>query len=169
MRSAGIAPTGRGGRPGCRCRTDGRGGASAPGRLRPLPAVTANFAWAHDFVFDACAAGRQIRRPTIVDEHARECLAIGVAGSIRSRRVIEPLTQLIGTHGAPRYLRSNDGSEFASRALLEWMQQENIETALVDPAKPWIGNVRADVSHPRRTRRTTMRRRLTGGTGGELH
>jgi putative transposase len=60
-----------------------------------------------------------------------------VAGSIRSHRVIEVLAQLISTHRAPRYLRSDNGPEFVSQALLEWMQQENIETALIDPGKPW--------------------------------
>lgn len=74
---------------------------------------------------------------TIVDEHARECLAIDVAGSIRSRRVIEVLAQLISTHSAPRYLRSDNETEFVSQALLKWMQEENIETALIDPGKPW--------------------------------
>jgi putative transposase len=109
----------------------------ATGRPRPLPATSANFVWAYDFVFDACANGQQIKCLTVVDEYTRECLAIDVAGSIRSHRVIEVLAQLISTHGAPRYLRSDNGPEFVSRALLQWMQQENIETALIDPGKPW--------------------------------
>jgi putative transposase len=61
----------------------------ATGRPRPLPAVNANFLWAYDFVFDATATGQQIKCLTVVDEFTRECLAIDVAGSIRSRRVIE--------------------------------------------------------------------------------
>jgi hypothetical protein len=32
------------------------------------------------------------------------CLAIDVAGDIRSGRVIEVLTQIVSLHGAPRYL-----------------------------------------------------------------
>ena len=109
----------------------------ASGRPRPLPAASANFVWAYDFVFDACANGQQIKCLTIVDEYTRECLAIDVAGSIRSRRVIEVLAQHISTHGAPRYLCSDNGPEFVSQALLKWMQEENIETALIDPGKPW--------------------------------
>ena len=109
----------------------------ATGRPRPLPAAGPNFVWAYDFVFDACANGQQIKCLTIVDEFTRECLAIDVAGSIRSRRVIEVLTQLISIHGAPRYLRSDNGPEFVSRALLEWLAETGIETALIDPGKPW--------------------------------
>jgi putative transposase len=110
---------------------------SATGRPRPLPAAGLNFVWAYDFVFDACANGQQIKCLTIVDEFTRECLAIDVAGSIRSRRVIEVLTQLISIHGAPRYLRSDNGPEFVSRAVLEWLAETGIQTALIDPGKPW--------------------------------
>jgi putative transposase len=67
----------------------------------------------------------------------RECLAIDVAGSIRSRRVIEVLAQLISVHGAPKYLRSDNGPEFISRAILEWLQTAGIDTAFIDPGKPW--------------------------------
>lgn len=45
---------------------------------------------------------------TIVDEYTRECLAIDVAGLIRSRRVIEELSQLFIVHRAPRYLGNNN-------------------------------------------------------------
>ena len=67
----------------------------------------------------------------------RSCLAIDVAGSIRSRRVIEVLARLISVHGAPRHLRSDNGPEFVSRAILEWLDHERIETALIEPGKPW--------------------------------
>ena len=109
----------------------------ASGRPRPLPATMANFVWAYDFVFDACANGQQVKCLTIVDEFTRECLAIDVAGSIRSRRVIEILAQLISVHGAPKYLRSDNGPEFISRAILEWLQTAGIDTAFIDPGKPW--------------------------------
>ena len=40
-------------------------------------------------------------------------------------------------HGAPAYLRSDNGSEFVSRAVLRWLNQSNINTARIDPGKPW--------------------------------
>ena len=70
----------------------------ATGRPRPLPPTARNHVWAYDFVFDTCAN--------------RECLAIDVAGGIRSGRVIEVLAQLVSVHGAPRHLRSDNGPEF---------------------------------------------------------
>src|SRR5438552_6821954 len=64
-------------------------------RPRPLPPTDIGHVWAYDFVFDACANGQQLKCLTVVDEYTRECLAIDVAGSIRSARVIEVLCRLV--------------------------------------------------------------------------
>ncbi len=109
----------------------------ARGRPRPLPATDANQVWAYDFVFDACANGQQLKCHTVIDEFTRECLAIDVAGSLRSGRVIEVLSKLISVRGAPKYLRSDNGPEFVSRTVLQWLQEAGIETAPIDPGKPW--------------------------------
>lgn len=106
---------------------------------RPRPKVprAAGQVWAYDFVFDACANGQQIKCLTVIDEFTRECLAIDVAGSIRSGRVIEVLSQLVSVHGVPKVLRSDNGPEFVSRALLKWAAGQNLDMALIDPGKPW--------------------------------
>jgi putative transposase len=109
----------------------------ASARPRPLAPRAANQVWAYDFVFDACANGQQIKCLTVVDEFTHQCLAIDVAGSIRSRRVIEVLARLISVHGAPVYLRCDSGPEFVSHAILTWLTEAHIETALIDPGKPW--------------------------------
>jgi putative transposase len=109
----------------------------AGSRPRPLPAVGPNSIWAYDFVFDGCANGQQLKCLTIVDEFTRECLAIDVAGSIRSNRVIEVLSRLISERGAPTVLRSDNGPEFVSKAILEWIVEANIQVALIEPGKPW--------------------------------
>ena len=97
----------------------------AVSRPRPLPARGANEVWAYDFVFDACANGQQLKCLTVIDEYTRECLAIDVLG------------RLVSVHGAPRYLRSDKGSEFVLRAILRWLTSQHIDTALIDPGKPW--------------------------------
>jgi len=109
----------------------------ATSRPRPLPAAGAHHVWAYDFVFDTCANGQTLKCLTIIDEFTRECLAIDVAGGIRSGRVIEVLAQLVSVHGAPRHLRSDNGPEFVACAILRWLQAAQIETALIDPGKPW--------------------------------
>lgn len=109
----------------------------AASRPRPLPPRAANHVWAYDFVFDYCANGQQLKCLTVVDEFTHECLAIDVAGSIRSGRVIDVLTRLMSAHGTPAYLRSDSGPEFVSHAILQWLTEAHIETAIIDPGKPW--------------------------------
>ena len=83
------------------------------------------------------AEWRQIKCLTIIDEWTRECLAIDVAGSIRAKGVVDVLARLVSVHGAPRYLRSDNGPEFVSKATLQWTGAEGIGTAFIDPGKPW--------------------------------
>jgi putative transposase len=109
----------------------------ATSRPRPLPPTGVNHVWAYDFVFDTCADGRSLKCLTVVDEYTRECLAIDVGGSIRSGRVIEVLAQLVSLHGAPQYLRSDNGPEFVATAVLRWLHTAAIDTAFIDPGKPW--------------------------------
>lgn len=109
-------------------------GLARPATEKP---VVANKVWSYDFVFDRCANGQRIKCLTVVDEGTRECLAIDVAGSIRSRRVVDVLARLVAGRGAPKVLRSDNGPEFVSRALLTWIVSEAIETGLIEPGKPW--------------------------------
>lgn len=106
-------------------------------RIRPLAPTAKNTVWSYDFVYDACANGQKLKCLTVVDEYTRECLAIDVSSAIRSKRVIEVLTRLMSIHGIPRYLRSDNGPEFVSKALLGWAAQEPLELALIEPGKPW--------------------------------
>lgn len=109
----------------------------ASSRPRPLPPRAANHVWAYDFVFDGCANGQQLKCLSIVDEFTRECLAIDVAGSIRSNRVIEILTRLMSERGVPAFIRSDNGPEFVSLAILKWLAENKVETVHIDPGKPW--------------------------------
>lgn len=106
-------------------------------RPRPRAPTMANQVWAYDFVFDACANGQQLKCLTVIDEFTRESLAIDVSGSIRSGRVIEVLSRLISERGEPAVLRSDNGPEFVSKALLRWAVTNRLETALIEPGKPW--------------------------------
>lgn len=109
----------------------------ATGRPRPNAPTGANQVWSYDFVFDWCANGQQLKCLTVTDEWTKEGLAIEVDGRIRSNRVIEVLSRLVSERGAPLYLRSDNGPEFVSRALLKWIVDQGITTALIDPGKPW--------------------------------
>ena len=43
----------------------------------------------------------------------------------------------MSVHGAPQYLRSDNGSELVSKAVLRWLLQARIDTVFIDPGKPW--------------------------------
>lgn len=113
----------------------------AAARPRPQTPTGPNQVWSYDFVFDRCANGQQLKCLTVTDEFTKQGLAIDVDGRIRSPRVIEVLSRLISERGAPAYLRSDNGPEFVSKALLSWIVQQGIATALIEPGKPWQNGV----------------------------
>ena len=89
------------------------------------------------FAVDACANEQNLKCLTVVDEYTRQALAIDVAGRLRLARVIEVLARLVGAHGAPRVLRSNNGHAFVSRVVLRWRLASGTDTAHIDPGRPW--------------------------------
>jgi len=113
----------------------------AVARPRPQAPRGPNQVWSYDFVFDHCANGQQLKCLTVTDEFTKEGLAIDVAGRIRSPRVIEVLSRLVSERGAPAFLRSDNGPEFVSKALLSWIVAQGIGTALIEPGKPWQNGV----------------------------
>src|SRR5205807_6074260 len=113
----------------------------AAARPRPQAPCGPNQVWSYDFVFDHCANGQQLKCLTVTDEFTKEGLAIDVDGHIRSARVIEVLSRLVSTRGAPTFLRSDNGPEFVSKALLSWIVAHGIGTALIEPGKPWQNGV----------------------------
>jgi putative transposase len=111
-----------------------RGGAAT---ITCAQALSPNHVWTYDFVFDRCANGQKVKLLTVVDEYTRESLAIQVATSIKSRSVIEVLTQLVAKRGVPACLRSDNGPEFVAQRVKEWLKQKGIETLYIEPGSPW--------------------------------
>jgi hypothetical protein len=105
-------------------------------RPRPQAPCGPNQVWSYDFVFDHCANGQQLKCLTVTDEFTKEGLAIDVDGRIRSPRVIEVLSRLVSERGAPTFLRSDNGPEFVSKALLSWILAQGTDTAWIEPGKP---------------------------------
>jgi putative transposase len=108
---------------------------------RPLAPLYPNHVWAYDFMEDACVGGRKLRVLTVVDEFTRESLETYVDYSIPAAKVIEILRFLFLLHGNPEYLRSDNGPEFIATAVQEWLKQQRIQTAYIEPGKPWQNGV----------------------------
>ena len=103
-------------------------------RLRP---EHSNHVWSYDFVEDRTHNGRKFRMLNIIDEFTRECLAIRIDRKLNSTDVIDALSDLFILRGVPGHVRSDNGPEFVSVAILEWIAGAGISTVLNDPGKPW--------------------------------
>ena len=93
--------------------------------------------WTYDFVFDRDAAGRRLKLLTLTDEFTREGLAIRVGRSFKAAAVKEVLAEVIEERGCPQFLRSDNGSEFISVIIKEFLDENNIRAAYIEPGSPW--------------------------------
>ncbi len=103
----------------------------------PMQALYPGHVWTYDFMHDTCMNGRKLKLLTVVDEYTREALTIEVATSIPSRQVTAVLAQLFQEHGAPQFLRSDNGPEFLAKLLRTWGATYGVNTLNIDPGCPW--------------------------------
>ena len=51
--------------------------------------------------------------------------------------VIEVLSELFITRGLPKHIRSDNGPEFTSRAIRQWLNNLEIGPLFIEPGSPW--------------------------------
>ncbi len=100
-------------------------------------ATRPNEAWTYDFVFDRDAAGRRLKLLTVMDEFTREGLAIRVGRSFKAVQVKEVLWEVGLKRGYPEFLRSDNGSEFIAEIIKEFLAENNVKAAYIEPGSPW--------------------------------
>lgn len=100
---------------------------------RPL---AANQVWSMDFVFDRTAEGRVIKNLTIVDDATHEAVAIVPERALGGLQLTRALDQLAKTRGLPKAIRTDNGKEFCSRAMLTWAHARSVQLFLIEPGKP---------------------------------
>jgi transposase InsO family protein len=103
----------------------------------PTKAAHRGHVWTWDFISDATVRGGALRMLTILDEHSRECHVLRADRSLRAADVLAWLQQAIEEHGAPAYLRSDNGSEFIAGEVQRWLAANQIQTIYIDPGSPW--------------------------------
>ncbi len=96
-----------------------------------------NEVWTYDFVFDRDGAGRRLKILTLMDEFTREGLAIKVGRSFKAAQVKDVLREVGGERGFPQFLRSDNGSEFIAGIIREFLADNNIKAAYIEPGSPW--------------------------------
>jgi len=100
------------------------------------PPTQPNERWSLDFLADVLEGGRRFRILAIVDDYTRACLAIEVDTSIGGSRVVQVLERIVETRGQPEVLVSDNGPEFAGRALDAWAYARGIRLHFITPGKP---------------------------------
>lgn len=104
----------------------------------PVITVTRkNQVWSYDFVFDQTSSGRTIKMLTVLDLHTRECHAIEVERRMSSAGVVKVLKKLFMIHGAPEYIRSDNGSEFVAKHVQAELKRAGVRTQYITPGSPW--------------------------------
>jgi transposase InsO family protein len=96
-----------------------------------------NHVWTYDFIEDRTEDGRKLKFLTVLDEWTRESPAIEVERSITSKDVIGVLEYLFTVRGAPRFIRSDNGSEFIADAIKRWLAESGVGTLYIEPGSPW--------------------------------
>ena len=99
--------------------------------------IRPNAIWAMDFQFDQTRDGRQLKLLNIQDIFTRECLVIEVQRSLTADDLMTVLDRLVAEHGAPAYLRCDNGPEFAAFAIADWCKFNGVSTTFIDPGSPW--------------------------------
>ncbi len=100
-------------------------------------ALHPNHVWTVDFLQDQTRTGRRLRLLSVTDEFTRESRAIAVGLNLTANVVAHVLGRLFTKHGAPAYLRSDNGPEFVALALRGFLHRSGVKTAYIEPGSPW--------------------------------
>jgi len=103
----------------------------------PTTATHRNHVWTWDFIADATVRGGALRMLTILDEHTRECHVLWAERALKAADVLHWLQKAVEQHGAPEYLRSDNGSEFIAKIVQQWLKDNRIRTLYIEPGSPW--------------------------------
>lgn len=95
-----------------------------------------NQVWSMDFVFDRTAEGRSIKNLTVVDDATHEAVAIVPERALGGNQLVRILEQRARTRGLPKAIRTDNGKEFCSRAMLTWAHARGVQLFLIEPSKP---------------------------------
>ena len=73
----------------------------------------------------------------MLDEFNRECLCIDVERRLNSESVLEHLSDLFVRRGVPDHIRSDNGPEFTSERVRDWLRRVEVKTLFIEPGSLW--------------------------------
>ncbi|WP_323042958.1 IS3 family transposase [Gemmobacter sp.] len=114
-----------------------RGRKRARGSRTPMPVpLRPNQRWSLDFLSDTFGTCRKFRILAVNDDCCRENLALIADTSISGARVARELDALVRIYGKPACIVSDNGTEFTSKAILKWANENGVEWHYIDPGRP---------------------------------
>ena len=69
--------------------------------------------------------------------HTREALAIVIDRRIDADALVACLEHLASVHGAPDYIRMDNGPELTANAVRDWCRFNGATTSYIEPGSPW--------------------------------
>ena len=89
-----------------------------------------------DFVHDQTGGRRPLRLLTIVDHFTRESPAIAVGRRLAADDVVRTLERLRRAGRKPKFITTDNGSEFCSKLLDQWAFVHGVQLDFIQPGKP---------------------------------
>jgi putative transposase len=102
-----------------------------------LSAARPNHVWALDFQFDQTSICRVLKYLNITDEFSKEALAIEVERSMSGDDIVTVMEALINIHGAPEFVRMDNGTELTSITVADWYRLRAADIIFIDLGSPW--------------------------------
>jgi len=114
-----------------------RGRKRARGTRTPMPLpIRPAIRWSLDFVSDTFGASRKFRILAVNDDCTRENLCLIADTSISGARAARELASLVRVYGKPACIVSDNCTEFTSKAILKWANDNGVEWHSIDLGKP---------------------------------
>ncbi|PIQ79024.1 hypothetical protein COV81_03485 [Candidatus Peregrinibacteria bacterium CG11_big_fil_rev_8_21_14_0_20_41_10] len=92
--------------------------------------------WASDFTY-LWFEGRFYYLATIIDVVSREILGIAFSPFHNKELVMEALVDALSRNTVPKYLHSDQGSEYNSEAYIDFAQYKGITISMAPKGSPW--------------------------------
>ena len=110
---------------------------STAGGISRRRAVRVNHVWSIDFIFDRTSNGRSLKILSLIDEYTRECIALEVSRRFTGDDLVDLLVDVFSIRGVPEFIRSDNGPEFISRRVREFLERIDVGTSFIQPGSPW--------------------------------
>ena len=96
-----------------------------------------NHVWSIDFIFDRTINGRSVKILSLIDEYSRECIALEVSRRFTGDDLVALLVDVFAIRGIPAFIRSDNGPEFISRRVRDFLGRIDVGTSFIEPGSPW--------------------------------